>query len=81
MYTPAGIAVDVANQRLYIADTGRHRILVCDLTGNFLAAIGGQRAGLQDGKSTDAQFNSPRGIALDRISKVNSDVLRVGCVY
>jgi NHL repeat len=68
---PSGLAVDVANSRLYIADTGNNRVLVCDLAGKCLAVLGGAE-GLADGRTSEAKFNQPRGLALDRINQVST---------
>ncbi|KAG5175251.1 hypothetical protein JKP88DRAFT_339120 [Tribonema minus] len=67
---PWGIAVDAARDRLYIADSGNHRVLVCTLAGECVGVIGGGGAGLQDGRGADARFRHPRGVAIDRINQV-----------
>jgi thiol-disulfide isomerase/thioredoxin len=50
--------------RLYIADTNHHRILVCDHAGKVLAVVGGPDHGAQDGDFGTARFYQPQGLAL-----------------
>jgi len=49
---PTGIAVDPVTRRLYVADTGTHRILVFGRDGSLEAVIGERGTG-------DGQFNYP----------------------
>src|SRR5919199_2817271 len=51
--------------RLFIADSGHHRIVVSTLTGEVLHIIGTGKAGLTDGSFSEAQFFAPQGMALD----------------
>jgi sugar lactone lactonase YvrE len=61
---PAGLAVDPRRGRLFIADTGHHRVLVVDLESNeVLDAAGSGTRGLQDGTFAEARFARPRGLA------------------
>ena len=55
--SPTGIAV--SGDRVYIADSGNHRIKVFDVHGTPLFAFG--RPGTGEG-----QFDHPAGIAMDR---------------
>jgi thiol-disulfide isomerase/thioredoxin len=50
--------------RLFIADTKHHRVLVTDHGGKVLEAIGGPEAGNKDGDFASARFNEPQGMAL-----------------
>jgi len=53
--------------RLFIADTGHHRIVVAQIVGQALQAtkiIGSGKQGRADGAATEATFNHPRGLAL-----------------
>ena len=50
--------------RLYIADTGHHRILVVSGSGQVLQQYGCGTPGFIDGAGTAAAFNNPRGMAL-----------------
>ncbi len=54
-----------ADGRLWVADTGHHRILEVDpSTGDVLAAFGSGARGADDGPAGDATFNAPHGLAL-----------------
>ena len=59
---PAGILA--TSQHLYIADTGRHRILECNLEGRVLREFGSGTPGWVDGSSGIAGFRFPRGLCL-----------------
>jgi len=50
--------------RLYIADSGKHRILVMAGSGQVLQQYGCGTPGFIDGTGTVAAFNNPRGMAL-----------------
>jgi len=63
---PGKLCVDSAHKRLFIADSGHHRIVVTDLQGKFMCAIGGDAGpGLVDGSFGEAAFNRPQGVAYD----------------
>ncbi len=55
-------AVGVVGNRLYIADTGHHRVLVCTLDGEIELVIGSGDAGFRDGEAGQAQFRAPHGL-------------------
>lgn len=38
---PGKLASDLAGERLFISDSNNHRIVITDLQGNFIDAIGG----------------------------------------
>lgn len=59
-------ALAIGDSRLYVADSGHHRILECDHNGNVLRQFGTGRAGLLDGPGTTAAFQRPQGLALQR---------------
>uniref|UniRef100_A0A1A8L6U2 NHL repeat-containing protein 2 n=1 Tax=Nothobranchius pienaari TaxID=704102 RepID=A0A1A8L6U2_9TELE len=61
---PGKVAVDRSSQRLVIADSGHHRILVVSSTGQLLHTIGGSTRGRQDGSFSEASFSSPQGVAI-----------------
>uniref|UniRef100_UPI00358EB447 NHL repeat-containing protein 2-like n=1 Tax=Myxine glutinosa TaxID=7769 RepID=UPI00358EB447 len=47
---------------LVIADTGNHRVLVIDTTGQVLHCVGGRLRGYSDGTFSKARFNMPQGV-------------------
>ncbi|NWY09516.1 NHLC2 protein, partial [Aphelocoma coerulescens] len=61
---PGKVTVDDSGERLVIADTGHHRILVTRKNGQILHTIGGPNSGRRDGGFSEAAFNSPQGIAI-----------------
>lgn len=56
---PWGIALDEANGRIFVSESGRHRVQIFDLQGNGIGQFGAQGSG-------DGQFSSPRGLSLDQ---------------
>ena len=60
---PGKIAIDPAGTSLYIADSNHHRIVVTNLEGRFVRAIGGGEEGLKDGPADEARFSHPQGMA------------------
>ncbi len=56
--------------RLFIADSGHHRLVVTTLTGEVLQIIGTGKSGLTDGSFSEAQFFSPQGMALDAKNQI-----------
>ena len=56
--------VDGLGARLFIADSGHHRVLVAGLDGRISIVIGSGNEGLADGSLEGAQFNRPQGMAL-----------------
>lgn len=62
---PGKVLADVAGGRLFIADTGHHRIVVVDMeTQEVLEVIGNGRPGLLDGGYAEASFQQPQGLEL-----------------
>ncbi|XP_015722779.1 NHL repeat-containing protein 2 [Coturnix japonica] len=61
---PGKVTVDKSGERLVIADTGHHRILVTLKNGQILHTIGGPNSGRKDGRFSEAAFNSPQGVAI-----------------
>ena len=51
--------------RLYISDTGHHRIVVADHDGRVTEIIGAGSAGAADGPYDKAQFHQPHGVWVD----------------
>jgi len=63
---PGKVLADEAGQRLFIADSGRHRIVVVGLeSGRVLDVIGGPEPGLVDGEFAEALFRNPQGMAVE----------------
>jgi thiol-disulfide isomerase/thioredoxin len=61
---PGKIVADPENERLFISDSGHHRVLVTDLDGTIQTVIGSGNEGLADGVLEGAQFNRPQGLAV-----------------
>ena len=63
---PGKVLADEAGNRLFIADSNHHRIVIADLsTYEVLDVIGTGQRGLADGGFEETQFNKPQGMALD----------------
>src|SRR5262245_14143632 len=71
LYFPGKVLADAKADRLYIADSTNHRIVVTDLRGNKVAIAGTGTPGRKDGPFATAQFDDPQGMA------VNGSVLYV----
>lgn len=61
---PGKVLADEVGGRLFIADTGRHRILVATLDGELIDVIGTGAPGRADGGFAEASFLRPQGMAL-----------------
>ncbi|XP_022424419.1 NHL repeat-containing protein 2 isoform X2 [Delphinapterus leucas] len=61
---PGKVTVDHVSNRLVIADTGHHRILVVWRNGQIQYSIGGPNPGRKDGMFSESTFNSPQGVAI-----------------
>lgn len=62
---PGKVLADSAGGRLFIADSGNHRIVVAALDAeHMLSVIGAGVPGLRDGTVLEARFNGPQGLAL-----------------
>ena len=61
---PGKVLADPGRDRLFIADTNHHRVVVTDLEGRVTAVIGGPGKGLRDGGYREARFFMPQGLAL-----------------
>lgn len=59
---PSGLVA--TDRHLYIADSGRHRILECSHEGKVLRQFGTGLPDLVDGASSECAFHSPAGLAL-----------------
>ncbi len=61
---PGKVLADASSRRLFISDSGHHRILIADLEGRIAQVIGSGDQGLADGTLDGAQFNAPQGMDL-----------------
>lgn len=61
---PVGLAATA--DRLYVADSGHHRVLECDHGGRLLRQFGLGLGGFVDGPAGQAQLLRPHGLALAR---------------
>lgn len=62
---PGKVLADEDGERLFIADSGHHRIVVSSLSGEVQQVIGTGKPGLTDGSFEEAQFFAPQGMTLD----------------
>ena len=60
---PVGLAL--SGNYLYVADSGHHRVLECDLSGRVLRQFGSGGAGFIDGPMELAAFNRPQGLCIE----------------
>ena len=58
------------DSKLFIADSGHHRIIISNLEGKFLYLIGSGKPGLKDGNFTEAEFFAPQGMAFDDVNNI-----------
>lgn len=63
---PGKVLADAEHDRLFIADSGHHRIVMGTLAGEGVLTVGTGQAGWVDGPCTTAEFCMPQGMALDR---------------
>ncbi len=69
-YGPTGIAIDGAGN-LYVTEFGDHTIRKVTATGTVTTFAGlAGRQGSSDGVGSDARFNLPSGIAVDRLGNL-----------
>ncbi len=61
---PGKVLADAQQDRLFIADSGNHRLVVTTLAGEQIATIGTGQPGAQDGDFASATFRTPQGMAL-----------------
>ncbi|MEK9659008.1 MAG: thioredoxin-like domain-containing protein [Chloroflexota bacterium] len=64
LHYPGKVLADPENYRLFIADSGNHRVLVAALDGEVQTVVGVGVEGLADGVLEGALFASPQGMAL-----------------
>jgi DNA-binding beta-propeller fold protein YncE len=70
---PGKILADEAADRLFIADSNHNRIVVARLDGTLVETIGSGEIGEADGSYTEASFDHPQGMALDKDSLYVAD--------
>lgn len=61
------LAID---KKIFIADSGHHRIVISNLNGEILYLIGSGKPGFKDGSFESAQFFAPQGMAFDKIARI-----------
>jgi thiol-disulfide isomerase/thioredoxin/sugar lactone lactonase YvrE len=64
LFFPGKVLADAAGNRLFIADSTHHRIVITDLHGKKIAIAGTGKPGKDDGAFATARFNDPQGMAL-----------------
>src|SRR5205814_408784 len=64
LFFPVKVLADQASNRLFIADSTHHRIVITDLQGKQIAVAGSGEEGLKDGTFDKARFSDPQGMAL-----------------
>ncbi len=62
---PGKIHADPSSDRIFIADTGHHRIIAATDDGTVTAVFGSGLEGFDDGTGTDSSFSSPQGLVVD----------------
>jgi sugar lactone lactonase YvrE len=64
LFFPGKVLADAAGKRLFVADSGHHRILEMTPEGRVRRAFGGTSPGFEDGDAASARFRGPQGMAL-----------------
>jgi thiol-disulfide isomerase/thioredoxin len=64
LFFPGKVLADAAGNRLFIADSTHHRIVITDLGGKKIAVAGTGEPGKADGAFDAARFDDPQGMAL-----------------
>jgi DNA-binding beta-propeller fold protein YncE len=65
LFFPGKVLADDKGNRLFIADSTHHRIVITDLKGRKVAIAGTGESGMKDGSFDTAMFSDPQGMALD----------------
>jgi thiol-disulfide isomerase/thioredoxin len=65
LFFPGKVLADAATDRLFIADSTHHRIVITTLDGKKVAIVGTGEPGWKDGSFTETQFDDPQGLAVD----------------
>jgi thiol-disulfide isomerase/thioredoxin len=64
LFFPGKVVADEAGDRLFIADSTHHRIVITDLNGRLRAVAGTGNPGQADGPFDKAEFHDPQGMAV-----------------
>jgi thiol-disulfide isomerase/thioredoxin len=64
LFFPGKVLADGPGNRLFVADSTHHRVVVSDLAGTVQAVIGAGSPGNKDGTFANVQFDDPQGMAL-----------------
>jgi thiol-disulfide isomerase/thioredoxin len=64
LFFPGKVLADAVSDRLFIADSTHHRVVITDLSGKKIAIAGTGKPGKEDGAFESASFNDPQGMAL-----------------
>jgi DNA-binding beta-propeller fold protein YncE len=64
LFFPGKVLADQKSNRLFIADSTHHRIVITDLDGKKIAIAGTGTSGFKDGAFDQATFSDPQGMAL-----------------
>lgn len=64
LFFPGKVLADEKSDRLFIADSTHHRIVITTLDGKKIAVAGTGEPGNAEGDFTKAQFDDPQGMAL-----------------
>ncbi|HUZ02549.1 MAG TPA: NHL domain-containing thioredoxin family protein [Thermomicrobiaceae bacterium] len=62
---PGKVLADPDRDRLFVADSGHHRVVVAALDGTNPWVIGHGATGMADGSAGAARFHGPQGLAID----------------
>jgi sugar lactone lactonase YvrE len=65
LFFPGKVLADAKSNRLFIADSTHHRIVITTLDGKKIAVAGSGAEGQADGPFAKAQLSDPQGMALD----------------
>lgn len=65
LFFPGKVLADQASNRLFIADSTHHRIVITDLAGQKIDIVGTGVEGFKNGSFDVAQFSDPQGMALE----------------
>lgn len=64
LFFPGKVLADAASNRLFVADSTHHRVVVSDLAGKVQLVAGDGTFGRADGPADKARFDDPQGMTL-----------------